>query len=329
MPLNNLIEQFLTYLEIEKNRSLATINNYRFYLNRFSEWSKNINPHKITLLLVRDFRLWLNRQTDEQGKILGKNTQNYHLIALRSFLKYLAKRDIKSLAAEKIELAKMPERTVEFLETEEIERLLAAPLEEKVKVAKKFDYNLIQIRDKAILETLFSTGLRVSELANLKREQVTSQGAVLSKKYKSEISVRGKGSKPRLVFLSESAKHWLKKYLDLRKDDNSALFIRHDRAFLKKQKKEKITPLTSRSIERLVKKYAKIAGLSKHVSPHTLRHSFATDLLQSNADLRAVQDLLGHSSITTTQIYTHVTNKHLREVHQAFHGRRRKISDGN
>jgi len=300
--LENLITQFLEYLEIEKNRSDKTVRNYNFYLKRFNEWAGDTSPSGITQEKVRQYRLWLNRFADEHGHTLKKNTQNYHLIALRAFLKYLAKRDIKTLSAEKIELGKMPERIVDFLEGNDLERILEAPtLADSPEVIKK--------RDKAIIELLFSTGLRVSELANLKKEQINLK--------KEEFTVRGKGDKPRVVFLSNQARFWVKQYLEARHDMSPFLFVSHDRAH------ESEAALTPRSVERLVKKYSKIAGITKKVTPHTMRHSYATDLLMNGADIRSVQAMLGHSSITTTQIYTHITNQQLRDVHKSFHGRRR------
>lgn len=300
--LDNLITQFLEYLEIERNRSDKTVRNYKFYLERFVTWAGDISAAAITQEKVRQYRLWLNRFADEHGRTLKKNTQNYHLIALRAFLKYLAKRDIKTLSAEKIELGKMPERIVDFLEGSDLERILEAPtLTEAPEIIKK--------RDKAIVEVLFSTGLRVSELANLKKEQVNLK--------KEEFTVRGKGDKPRVVFLSNQAKFWIKQYLEARQDVSPFLFVSHDRAH------ESDSALTPRSVERLVKKYSKIAGITKKVTPHTMRHSYATDLLMNGADIRSVQAMLGHSSITTTQIYTHITNQQLRDVHKSFHGRRR------
>lgn len=314
--LSNLIKEFLDYLEIEKNRSQQTVRNYDFYLRRFNEWAKNPRPEQINLDVVRRYRLYLNRLQDEKDEPLKKNTQNYHLIALRAFLKYLAKRDIKTMPAEKIELGKMPERIVDFLEGPDLERLLEAPIKQELGIRNKESgkLSLTQLRDKAILETLFSTGLRVSELAGLKREQFKSE--------REEITVRGKGSKPRAVFLSNQARFWIKKYLDARGDVSPYLFISHDPAGKKRDSLEQ--GLTSRSIQRIVEKWAKAAGITKEITPHTLRHSFATDLLANGADLRSVQELLGHSSVTTTQIYTHVTNKHLREVYEAFHGRKRR-----
>lgn len=296
MDIKDLLKDYLDYLEIEKNRSIKTRVNYERYLKRFLEFSKISKPEQISQDLVRQYRLWLNRQS------IKKNTQNYYLIALRNFLKYLAKRDLKVLSADKIELGKQSERQVIFLENNEIERLLSAPATASFRA----------LRDRAILELLFSTGLRVSELCALNRDSINMNSG--------EFAVRGKGDKVRLVFLSETAKTALKNYLQKREDVESALFIR----CVKNVNKTENLRLTTRSIERLVKYYSAKTGLSKKVTPHTLRHSFATDLLMNGADIRSVQALLGHSSITTTQIYTHITDKQLREVHQAFHGKRRK-----
>lgn len=281
MSIRKLILDYLEFLEIEKNRLPKTIENYSRYLKRFLGFAKIKTPGQISAEIVRQYRLWLNRQN------LDKKTQNYHIIALRGFLRYLAKRDIKSLAAEKIELAKQQEREVVFLEEKELERLLQAPN---------------NLRDKAILEALFSTGLRVSELAKLNRENINL--------LKSEFYVRGKGGKIRPVFLSETAQKALKYYLESRKDIESALLVS------KKNKR-----LTVRSIQRIVQRLAIKAGLTKKVTPHVMRHSLATDLLRGGADLRSIQAILGHSSITTTQIYTHVTNQHLKEVHKKYHRR--------
>jgi site-specific recombinase XerD len=292
--LQNLINEFLEYLEIEKGRSQLTIRNYDFYLKNFLNWAKIKQPEEINLNLIKKFRLYLAR------KKLSPSTQNYYLIALRSFLKYLAKKDIKTLAPEKIELAKTSERQISFLEGEDLETFLNAPL-------KVDQPEILKLRDKAILELLFSTGLRISELINLKKEDINLE--------KDEFSVKGKGGRWRTVFLSNQAKYWLKKYLEKRNDLSPFLFIRHDKAV----KSENLNPLTARSVQRMVKKYAKIAGLTKKITPHTLRHSFATDLLINGADLRAIQELLGHKNITTTQIYTHLTNRHLKEIFKAFH----------
>ncbi len=302
MTIKELKSQFLEYLEIEKNRSPKTIENYNHYLTRFISFAKVENPRDIIEEAVRKYRLTLNRTTDERGKPLKKVTQNYHVIALRSFLKYLAKRDIRTVPAEKIELGKQEEREVVFLEPPELERFLRAPRGEA----------LSNLRDRAILETLFSTGLRVSELCSLDQDDIDLK--------RGEFSVRGKGSKIRMVFLSEQSKAAIASYLDKRQDADEALFIRVPRG--ERFEKFEELRLTPRSIQRIIKKYAIAAGIvGKKVSPHSLRHSFATDLLRNGADIRSVQALLGHSSVTTTQIYTHVTDKQLREVHAKFHGK--------
>ena len=305
-----LKSQFLEHLEIEKNRSPKTIENYNHYLTRFLAFAQVSSPSQITEDLIRKFRLNLNRLTDEKGHPLKKVTQNYHIIALRAFLKYLAKRDIRTVPAEKIELGRQEERQVTFLEANELERFLHAPK----------GNSLCDLRDRAILETLFSTGLRVSELCSLNRDDIDLR--------RGEFSVRGKGSKLRLVFLSDNAKLILTAYLDKRPDADESLFIRipkneHFSAKGGSASGGESLRLTPRSIQRIIKKYAIAAGIiGKKVSPHSLRHSFATDLLRNGADIRSVQALLGHSSVTTTQIYTHVTDKQLREVHQKFHGKK-------
>lgn len=312
--ISDLKIQFLEYLEIERNRSPLTLSSYNHYLSRFVDFAsrKSVKfPEKISLDLVREFRLMLNRAKGNQGKSLKLVTQNYHVIALRSFLKYLIKQDIKTLAPEKIELAKAPSRQVNFLETSELERLFEAVGAEK--------HKLVSLRDRAILETLFSTGLRVSELASLTKPKVNIA--------KGEFSVRGKGDKVRVVFLSDSAKLSLKEYLDARKDKSIFLFVGHKQKKSVQQEIEEIDSskargLTPRTIQRIIKKYARLAGITKEITPHTLRHSFATDLLMAGADIRAVQEMLGHSSITTTQIYTHVTNRKLRDIHKKHHGKK-------
>ncbi|MCL5436030.1 MAG: tyrosine-type recombinase/integrase [Patescibacteria group bacterium] len=312
-PLEKLKNQFLEYLEIERNRSELTIENYDHYLKRFLDFAKKSgisSAEKLDLDLVRSFRLHLNRTRDASGRPLKLITQNYHVIALRSFLKYLAKQNVKTLAAEKLELPKTPSRQVQFLESAEITLLLEAPAAEK--------NDLVRLRDTAILETLFSTGLRVSELSGLLRTKVNPSHH--------EFSVRGKGDKVRVVFLSDSAREALKKYLQARSDKSPALFVAHrQKKSVEKQIEEmdegQTSALTPRSIQRIIKKYARQAGISKDITPHTLRHSFATDLLSNGADIRAVQEMLGHSSITTTQIYTHVTNRKLSEIHKKFHAR--------
>jgi len=308
MNIHFLLKNYLDYLEVERGRSKKTVENYRHYLKRFLDWAKIDRPEQIDADLVREYRLYLNRFEDSFGRGLKKITQNYHIIALRNFLKYLAKRDIKSLATEKIELAKQAPRQVDFLEGEELERLLSAPSGASPKA----------LRDKALLELLFSTGLRVSELCQLNRDVINLD--------RGEFSVRGKGEKIRLVFLSARAKEALKNYLAKRTDIDPALFVRYPKSKKPEaaQAKIKNLRLTPRSVQRIVKYYAIKAGIGKKVSPHTIRHSFATDLLASGADIRSVQTMLGHSSITTTQIYTHITDKQLKEIHKAFHGRQRK-----
>ena len=300
MDINVLLKDYLDYLEIEKNRSVKTKINYERYIKKFLEFAKISKPEKISQDLVRQYRLWLNRRPSfakaSEGKFpsekgnLKKNTQNYYLIALRNFLKYLAKRNVETLSADKIELGRQSERQVIFLENDEVERILRAPDTTTFK----------SLRDKAILELLFSTGLRVSELCGLDRNSVNLKSG--------EFPVRGKGDKIRLVFLSENAKSALKNYLEKRQDTDPALFIR----YVKNYSKSDDLRITSRSIERLIKYYAAKAGISKKVTPHTMRHSFATDLLLNGADIRSVQALLGHSNISTTQIYTHITDKQLR-----------------
>ena len=288
--LSELKKQFLEYIEIERGRAVKTVENYDRYLRRFLEFSKLKDPSAISDSKLREYRLYLNRQG------LKKKTQNYHLIALRNFLKYLARMGIESLPPERIELAKVGERQVDLISADELQRLLDSPRGEDLK----------SLRDKAILELLFSTGLRVSELCSLDREDLDPGRSGASFK-KGEFSVRGKGDKIRLVFLSDNAKEAVKNYLDKRVDIEEALFC-----------------LTPRSVERIVRHYAIKAGIAKKVTPHIIRHCFATDLLGAGADLRSVQALLGHSNISTTQIYTHVTDRQLKEVHRAFHGRTRK-----
>ncbi|HAV11080.1 MAG TPA: hypothetical protein DCX32_00820 [Candidatus Moranbacteria bacterium] len=301
--LHGLLTDFLEHLEIEQNRSRKTIENYLHYITRFLDWTGAKKPSDITLDTVRKYRIQLNRFTDEKGNPLKKITQNYHVIALRNFLKYLAKRDITALSAEKIEVGRNPSQEIEFLDPEELERLLESA----------GGADLKSLRDRAILELLFSTGLRVSELTGTTREQVNlSRG---------EFSVRGKGDKLRIVFISDSAKEYLGKYLEKRTDIDPALFIRLSKNGTPSLEKDK--RLTPRSVQRIVKYYALKAGIVKDVHPHTLRHSFATDLLSNGADIRSVQAMLGHSSITTTQIYTHITNQQLKDVHKKFHGKKK------
>ena len=305
--LHTLKREFLEHIEIEKGRALRTIENYEHYLDIFINQTKVKDPKDITDTTVREFRLWLNRQSAGNNRATGdtikKKTQNYYLIALRGFLKYLAKRDIPSLAAERIELAKVPERSLDLITNIELGRLLDAP--------NKEEDPLMKARGNAILNLLFSTGLRVSELCALNRDLDL---------HSDELSIRGKGGKVRVVFLSQDAKQYVKAYLDLRKDMDDALFVK-----ISKEKAGKEGEgLTRRSIERIVKRYAVIAGISKKVTPHIIRHCFATDLLSNGADLRSVQALLGHSNITTTQVYTHVTDRHLHDIHEKFHNRSSK-----
>jgi site-specific recombinase XerD len=313
------ILSFLEYCEVTKNQSDKTLENYRHYLDRFQEFleqnrTPDLPPKKITLKLINDYRLFLNRYTSRttpssKQKPLSPKTQNYHVIALRALLKFLTKNDIETLAPEKIELPKIPERTVEVLDREELERLFDATDPTTVRGA----------RDLAILETLYSTGLRVSELASLDRDQIDLK--------RNEFMVRGKGSKPRIVFLSSHAVAILKDYIDKRTDHADPLFINFPRES-KNPDKAKAAPeitnpekrrLSTVSIQSIVNKYTRKAGIIKKVTPHTLRHTYATQLLINGADIRSVQELLGHASITTTQIYTHVTNKALRETHEKFH----------
>lgn len=303
MTIKDLHKQFLEYLEIERNRSLKTVENYDRYLRRFFNFARVADPKEIDDELVRKYRLYLNRLGENDGKTLKKQTQGYHLIALRNFLKYLAKRGIKTLTADRIELGKTPSRQVEFLEGEELNRLLESASGK----------NLKNLRDRAILELLFSTGLRVSELCSLNRESINLK--------RDEFTIRGKGDKIRVVFLSNSAKNALKNYLEKRTDIEEPLFVS-----AKQPSTLHLPPstrLTPRSVQRMIKHYSAKAGITKKVTPHTIRHSYATDLLFAGADLRSVQALLGHSSITTTQIYTHVTDKALKEVHKKFHGKSR------
>ncbi|NQV13196.1 MAG: tyrosine-type recombinase/integrase [Parcubacteria group bacterium] len=306
--INSLLTEFLEYCEIEKNHSQKTIKNYDHYLRRFLAWAEISQPEQITLDLIRKYRIYINRLQNEKGESLKKITQSYHIIAIRAFLKYLAKRDIETLASEKIELPKIPERTVDFLDESELERLLATPDTSDAR----------GLRDKSILELLFSTGMRISELVSVNCNQIGAN--------KDELTIRGKGDKPRVVFISPAAKKWIALYLEKRHDNCPALFINYPRGQAKKEDPSNpdFRRLTPRSIQRIINKYAKLAGITKKVTPHVLRHSMATDLLSSGADIRSVQAMLGHSNISTTQIYTHVTDKGLKEVHRAFHGKQRR-----
>ncbi|MCD5381061.1 MAG: tyrosine-type recombinase/integrase [Candidatus Pacebacteria bacterium] len=296
-----LKQQFLEYLEIERGRSIKTVENYNRYLLRFFDFAGVKKPSDLTEEQVREFRLHLNRQpgTKIGGRTepMKRRTQNYYLIALRAFLKFLRKRGIESLSPERIELAKVPERSIDLISSRELKRLMTAP-----------DLKTLEgKRDKAILELLFSTGLRISELCGLSIDDVDLT--------REEFSVRGKGEKVRVVFLSETARKSIQNYLKARKDLDDALFVRYGR----KANDGGDLRLSPRAVQRLLKKYAALAGITRKVTPHVIRHSFATDLLSNGADLRSVQALLGHANIGTTQIYTHVTDKHLLEVHKKFH----------
>lgn len=317
MDIEQLIKDFLEYLEIERNVSQLTIRNYRHYLERFVHFlagSPNPSPpplpvkpvkiSDITAENIRQYRLYLSRFVDEKGMTLKRVTQNYHLIALRSFLKYMAKRDIPTISPDKIDLPKAESRSIKFLEHSDMERLLNMP-----------DMNTKEgVRDKAMLEVLFSTGLRVSELVSLNRDQINLD--------RREFSVIGKGRRTRIVFLSERAADWLRKYLATREDDLRPIFIRYSgKTPDEGDKTGESIRLTARSVQRSVEKYVKKAKLMVKITPHGLRHTFATDLLGNGADLRAIQELLGHKNVSTTQIYTHITNPQLKEIHDKFHSK--------
>lgn len=291
---------FLEYLEIEQNRSQKTIANYEHYLTRLSDFAGDIKISDIDGELIRKWRLWLNRLGTNTSDELGKTTQNYHLIALRSFLKFCARRDIPAMTADKIELSRTQRKQVTFLTEDELERVFAQP---------DITTNA-GLRDRAILELLFSSGLRVSELTGLDKDHINLK--------RREFMVRGKGQKDRPIFISETAADWISRYIDKRQDTAKPLFVRYSGS-KKVDLSGNFHRLTPRSVQRLVSRYALLAGITKHVSPHTMRHSFATDLLMNGADLRSVQAMLGHSNIATTQIYTHVTDPHLKSVHERFH----------
>lgn len=296
---------FLEYLEIEQNRSQKTIANYDHYLTRLLDFAgDDLRVEDITPEQVRKWRLWLNRLPNQTNGEIQIVTQNYHLIALRMFLRFCTKRNIKAIAVDQIELPKLPHNNkITFLNEDELQRLFDEPDLSK----------LSGLRDRAILELLFSSGLRVSELVGLDRGDINLK--------RKEFMVRGKGQKDRPIFISDVAAHWLGRYIDERQDNTRPLFVRYS------GKKSvdlsgNFHRLTARSVQRLVSRYALLAGITKHVSPHTLRHSFATDLVMNGADLRSVQAMLGHSNIATTQIYTHVTDPHLKSIHQRFHGKK-------
>ncbi len=300
MYTSELLLDYIEHLEVEGGRSSHTASNYALYIERFVEFTDDIQVEKITPETIRKYRLWLNRYKNASDGELAMITQSYHLIALRGFLGYLSKRGIESLSPEKIELPKTSRRQVTFLHYDEIERLLDT-IDNSTETG---------LRDRAIIELLFSSGLRVSELVNLDRDHINTT--------RREFMVRGKGQKDRPVFISESASHHVNEYLQARTDNLVPLFLNNSRNN-KPSTSGDFRRLTSRSIQRIINKYAKLAGITKHVSPHTMRHSFATDLLMNGADIRSVQVMLGHSSISTTQVYTHVTDEHLRDVHEKFH----------
>lgn len=300
LSFNKIKTDFLEYLEIEQNRSQKTIENYDHYLTRLEDFAGEIKVSDINPELIRKWRLWLNRLATNTSNELSKTTQNYHLIALRSFLKYCAKRDIPSLSPDKIELARTKRPQVTFLNEDELARLFDQPNTS----------TSVGLRDRAILELLFSSGLRVSELVSLNKDSINLN--------RREFMVRGKGQKDRPIFISESAADWVNKYLDSRKDTSKALFIRYSGS-KNVDLSGNYLRLTVRSVQRLVSRYARLAGITKHVSAHTMRHSFATDLLMNGSDIRAVQAMLGHSNIATTQIYTHITDPHLKAVYEKYH----------
>lgn len=302
MFISEALTDFLEHLEVEGGRSPKTIANYQLYLERFIDFAGDITVDKITSEVIRRYRLWLNRYKNETtNEELSLITQSYHLIALRGFLTYLSRRNITSLAADKIILPKTARKQVTFLQYDEVVRIIN-------QIPTNTEAGL---RDRAIVELLFSSGLRVSELVNLNRDHIN-----LSRR---EFMVRGKGQKDRPVFISKSAAEHVSSYLDARTDSLPALFLSYSRRNAAPNLSGDYRRLSARSIQRMISQYARLAGITKHVSPHTMRHSFATDLLMNGADLRSVQSLLGHSNISTTQVYTHVTDQHLKDIHERFH----------
>lgn len=301
-------EEFFSYLQVERGASPLTLRNYRLYLRRFLEFFEKegirANLEDINQQIVSSYRIFLSNLPDGKGGNLSRRTQGYHAIALRSFLKWLIKNDFKVMAPDKIDLPKLEERQVKFLSGEHVDRLLNAPTLSSIQGK----------RDKAILEVFFSTGLRVSELTKLNRDKVDFN--------RREFGIVGKGGRARVVFLSTRASDWLKRYIEARHDKFKPLFIRH-KGKVDIRSSDESMRLTPRSVQRMIKKYVKKVKLPVEATPHVLRHSFATDLLMAGADIRSVQEMLGHKNISTTQIYTHVTDKQLKEVHSAFHGKGR------
>ena len=298
--ISDMIMDYIEHLEVEGGRSAKTAENYRLYLERLIEFVGEIDVEKLTPEMIRKYRLWLNRYENPQGDNLSLITQNYHLVALRGFLRYVSNRDIVSVSPEKIILPKISRKQVTFLHYDEVSRLI-----EQIDCSDE-----VGLRDRAIVELLFSSGLRVSELVNLNRDHVNTK--------RREFMVRGKGQKDRPVFVGKSAAEHVDAYLSVRMDNLPPLFLSYSRNNISSMTGD-YRRLSARSIQRMVSKYARLAGITKHVSPHTMRHSFATDLLMNGADIRSVQTMLGHSSIATTQVYTHVTDQHLREVYEKFH----------
>jgi site-specific recombinase XerD len=307
MKLSTCIIDYLESLVVEKNRSQRTIEAYQHYLRRFQDWFKG-DPEIETIsnAQIRKYRLYLHNFLDDHNDPLDVKTQTYHIIALRGLLRWCIKNDIECLSPDKIELPKLEPAQVQFLTTEELEKLLNTPNTS----------TMSGLRDRALLELLFSTGMRVSELAALDRESISTASG--------ELRIIGKGRKERIVFISERAKEWYTAYLNRRHDEEKAAFVGYRGKGVGTTPSIKVemsaTRLTPRSIDRIVAKHALQAGLVKHITPHTMRHSFATDLLLNGADIRSVQTLLGHASIATTQVYTHITDQHLKDVFDKHHG---------
>ena len=310
MDLRTAIDRFLEYCELDRNLSQKTVRMYSYYMEFFHTWiikelkieNEALNVKDIDEEMVRKFRLYLSREYFNPFKgELKRQTQNYFLVALRSFFRFLVKKNLATLSPEQIELGKISERTIKFLSPEDVQKLLTASDISKIR----------GLRDRALMEMLFSTGLRVSELVGLDKDHVNLK--------EQEFSVIGKGRKVRVVFLSDNATQWLERYLRERDDPYKPLFIRYSGPKPKGSLSDAHFRLTARSVERLIDKYRKKAGITIRIGPHVLRHSFATDLLKHGADIRTVQEMLGHKNIATTQIYTHVTNIRLKEVHKKYH----------